>query len=63
MSETTALPPVTERGFTNLMITGFVYPMTVLPVHRCLAFTAPGKRPTAFLKGRLLAVMTSSAWG
>lgn len=32
MSDTNnALAPVTERGFTNLMITGFVYPMTVLP--------------------------------
>jgi hypothetical protein len=51
MSETTALPPVTERGFTNLMITGFVYPMTVLPVTPLLGIYRSGKETYRFLEG------------
>lgn len=51
MSETTALPPVTERGFTNLMITGFVYPMTALPVTPLLGIYRSGKETYRFLEG------------
>ncbi|AEP11748.1 MULTISPECIES: hypothetical protein [Chloracidobacterium] len=51
MSETTALPPVTERGFTNLMITGYVYPMTMLPVTPLLGIYRSGKETYRFLEG------------
>jgi len=54
MSENTALPPVTERGFMNLMITGYVYPMTVLPVTPLLGIYRSGKETYRFLEGTLL---------
>ncbi|MFQ3590993.1 MAG: hypothetical protein SNJ67_11960 [Chloracidobacterium sp.] len=50
MSESTTLPPVTERGFTNLMITGFVYPMTALPVTPLLGIYRSGKETYRFLE-------------
>jgi hypothetical protein len=52
MTDTTnaALPPITERGFTNLMITGFVYPMTVLPVTPLLGIYRTGKETYKFLE-------------
>jgi hypothetical protein len=51
MSDTnTALAPVTERGFTNLMITGFVYPMTVLPFTPLLGVYRTGKETYKFME-------------
>lgn len=51
MSDTThQLPPVTERGFTNLMITGFVYPMTALPVTPLLGIYRTGKETYKFME-------------
>ncbi len=50
-STTITLPPVTQRGFTNLMVTGFLYPYTMLPITPLLGIYRTGKATYNYLEG------------